>query len=311
MHWASPTRPAPAESPRAGRQQGYVVVAVRCRALAFFCMETKKKVIVISGASSGIGKAIATHMADLGHIVYGSSRNPLQNDHPEGYTLLHLDVTIDSSVREFIHAIQAKEGRIDVLINNAGKGMTGPVEEIPLAEVQALFDLNYFGALRMIQEVLPIMRSQKSGWIINISSIAGYMGLPYRAHYSAVKAALSTLTEGMRLELKPFGIEMVNLAPGDFATNIASGRYHAPLVKDSAYFEVYKEQLQQFDDHVHSGASPKAVALFIEGLFNKTSTKPHYFVASTLQKFSASVLKKILPQRWFERMLAKHYNLPL
>jgi short-subunit dehydrogenase len=163
----------------------------------------------------------------------------------------------------------------------------------------------------MIQAVLPTMRAQQSGLIVNVSSIAGYMGLPYRAHYSAVKSALSILTEGLRLELKTFGVEVVNLAPGDFATNIASGRYHAPLKEDSPYYAIYKNQLEQFDAHVHLGASPKTVALFIEALMQRRSTKPHYFVASTLQRLSARVLKKILPQKWFERMLANHYNLPL
>ena len=310
MYWASPTRPAPTESPRAGTQQGYVVVAVRCRALAFFCMKTKK-VIVVSGASSGIGKAIAEHLSAQGHVVYGTSRNPSQISHNQYYKLLSLDVTSDQSTAELVQTVLDREGKIDVLINNAGKGMTGPVEETPLTEVQALFDLNYFGALRMIQAVLPAMRSRRSGLIVNVSSIAGYMGLPYRAHYSAVKSALSMLTEGLRLELKSFGIDVVNLAPGDFATNIASGRYHAPLTENSPYYTTYKDQLEQFDTHVHSGDSPIAVALFIEGLMQRQSTKPHYFVASALQKLSASVLKKLLPQKWFERMLAKHYNLPL
>ena len=310
MYWASPTRPAPTESPRAGTQQGYVVVAVRCRALAFFCMKTKK-VIVVSGASSGIGKAIAEHLSAQGHVVYGTSRNPSQISHNQYYKLLSLDVTSDQSTAELVQTVLDREGRIDVLINNAGKGMTGPVEETQLSEVQALFDLNYFGALRMIQAVLPAMRSQRSGLIVNVSSIAGYMGLPYRAHYSAVKSALSMLTEGLRLELKSFGIDVVNLAPGDFATNIASGRYHAPLTENSPYYTTYKDQLEQFDTHVHSGDSPIAVALFIEGLMQRQSTKQHYFVASALQKLSASVLKKLLPQKWFERMLAKHYNLPL
>ncbi|MGA0012544.1 MAG: short-chain dehydrogenase/reductase, partial [Flavobacteriaceae bacterium] len=98
---------------------------------------------------------------------------------------------------------------------------------------------------------------------------------------------------------------------GDFATNIASGRYHAHLKENSPYYTTYKDQLEQFDAHVHSAASPIVVAQFIEGLMQRQSTKPHYFVASALQKLSATVLKKILPQKWFERLLAKHYNLPL
>jgi len=297
-------------SPRAGTQQGYVVVAVRCRILAFFCMKTSK-VILVTGASSGIGRSIATHLASKGHKVYGTSRNPKNSVNTLGYTLLPFDATKEESAKALVDAILKEESSIDVLINNAGKGMTGAVEETPLTEARDLFELNYFGAIGLIQEVLPCMREQKSGLIVNITSIAGYMGLPYRAHYSAVKSALSMMTEGLRLEVKSFGIDVVNVAPGDFATNIAAGRYHAPLREESAYYSIYKNQLEQFDGHVTKAASPVAVAIAIEGILEKQNTKPHYFVASTLQKLSAQVLKKILPQRWYEKMLANYYKLPI
>ena len=117
------------------------------------------------------------------------------------------------------------------MINNAGIGITGPLEEIPMEEMKRNFETNLFGPINMINAVLPYMRAQKSGQILNITSIAGYMGMPFRGFYSASKGALELITESYRMELKAFNISMSNIAPGDFATNIAAGRYHAPSVR--------------------------------------------------------------------------------
>lgn len=124
--------------------------------------------------------------------------------------------TIKNAVTEII----SKSGRIDVLINNAGVGITGPIEEIPIDEIKNNFETNFFGPIEVIKAVLPHMRKQQAGLVINITSIAGYMGLPYRGIYSASKGALEILTESISMEVKSFGINVVNVAPGDFATNI-------------------------------------------------------------------------------------------
>jgi len=186
------------------------------------------KVVLITGGSSGIGKSIGEFLLEKGYKVFGTSRNPERYDSSK-FTILTMDVKNLQSIWNTVETIIDKEGRLDILINNAGVGITGPIEEIPEAEIKANFETNFFGPINVIKSVLPQMRKQKSGLIINVTSIAGYMGLPYRGIYSASKRAIELLTEAFRMELKDFNIKMTNVAPGDFATNIAAGRYHSPL----------------------------------------------------------------------------------
>ena len=183
--------------------------------------------------------------------------------------------------------------RLDVLINNAGAGITGPLEEIPTEELKRNFDTNVFGPLNVIKAVLPQMRFQHSGLIINITSIAGYMGLPYRGAYSASKGALELLTEAYRMEIKAFNIQMTNVAPGDFATNIAAGRYHAPVNEDSPYKIPYGKTLDLMNTHVDDGKDPLLMAKAIYKVINTKKPKIHYKVGEFMQKFSI-VLKRIL-----------------
>ncbi|WP_445749986.1 SDR family oxidoreductase, partial [Polaribacter sp.] len=199
------------------------------------------KIVLITGASSGIGKSIAVFLSQKGYVVYGTSRNHKNELFP--FQMIALDVlkkeTIDSAIQQIIK----KEGKIDVLINNAGMGITGPIEDTPTEEMRRVFDTNFFGAIEVMKAVLPSMRAQKSGLIINVTSIAGYMGLPFRGVYSATKGALELITEATNMEVKQFGIHVVNIAPGDFATNIAAGRYHTPVFENSAYKKSYQENL--------------------------------------------------------------------
>jgi short-subunit dehydrogenase len=160
----------------------------------------------------------------------------------------------------------------------------------------------------MMQGVLPIMREQKSGLIINVTSIAGYMGLPFRGIYSATKGAMELMTEAVSMEIKAFNIKVTNVAPGDFATNIASGRYHSPVYKDSAYAEIYQKNIDLMDAHVDSGKDPIIMAQQIYRIINDTSPRLHYKVGESLQKFSI-VLKRILPDRVYEWMIMKHYGM--
>ena len=162
--------------------------------------------------------------------------------------------------------------------------------------------------MSVVQEVLPTMRAQKSGRIINISSIAGYMGLPFRGAYSASKGALLLMTEALRMEVKAFGIEVCTISPGDYATDIASRRYHAPVNENSPYAEVYAKQLRLMNEHVDSGGDPKEMAEKILKVINTKHPKVHYKQGSFLQKFSI-VLKRLLPSKRYEQMLMKHYQL--
>jgi NAD(P)-dependent dehydrogenase (short-subunit alcohol dehydrogenase family) len=266
-----------------------------------------QNVVLITGASSGIGKSIGEYLAKLNYKVYGTSRNPKQSK-LNGIHFLKLDITDLESIQTAIGSIISKEKKIDFLINNAGVGISGPLEEIPEEEQKKIFNTNYFGPIRVINTVLPHMRARQSGFIINITSIAGHMGLPFRGFYSASKGALELTTEAYRMELKAFGIKMTNVAPGDFATNIAASRYHAPIKEDSPYKEVYKRSLKLMDAHVDEGKDPNLIAKSIYDIMQKSNPKIHYKVGDFTQKISV-FLKHILPDKVFENLLLKHYKL--
>lgn len=265
------------------------------------------KVVLITGGSSGIGKTVGIYLQQKGYVVYGSSRNPKNITNPP-FSLVTIDVRDSASIRSAVAEIISKEGKIDVLINNAGVGITGPIEEIPLDEIQNNFHTNVFGPIEAMKAVLPYMRKQKSGLIINVTSIAGYMGLPYRGIYSASKGALELITESIRMEVKPFNVRVTNVAPGDFATDIASRRFHAPVLEQSPYKKTYAEQLATINEHVDAGGDPLEMAKAIETIINSSQPKVHYKVGAFMQKFSI-FLKKILPDTWYEKMLMNHYKI--
>ncbi|MCB0424648.1 MAG: SDR family oxidoreductase [Mangrovimonas sp.] len=265
------------------------------------------KVVLVTGGSSGIGKAIGEWLLQKGFKVYGTSRNP-ESYRDSKIPLLALDVVDQKSITACVETLLKKENRIDVLVNNAGAGITGPIEEIPEKEMKRNFDTNFFGPINVIKAVLPAMRQQQSGLIINITSIAGYMGLPYRGIYSASKGALELITEAFRMEIKEFGVEMTTVAPGDFSTNIASGRYHAPVLENSPYKQPYGNTLKLMDEHVDSGDDPMLMAKAIYKIINTPNPKVHYKVGAFMQTFSI-VLKRILPDKVYEKLLRNHYKL--
>ena len=264
------------------------------------------KIVLITGASSGIGKAIGEFLHNKGYIVYGTSRTPstIKNS---VFPLLALNVKDIVTIKNTIDEIILKHNKIDVVINNAGVGITGPTEEIPTTEIKNSFETNFFGPLEVIKAVLPQMRKQQSGLIINITSVAGYMGLPYRGIYSASKGALELITESLRMEVKQFGINITNVAPGDFATNIAAGRFHS-AIKNSDYEIPYGKTLEIMNNHVDKGRNPNEMAEAVYRIINTKNPKIHYKVGAFFQKFSI-VLKRILPDNVYERMVMKHYKL--
>jgi short-subunit dehydrogenase len=265
------------------------------------------KVVLVTGASSGLGQSIAEYLVTKNYKVYGTSRQPKAIE-KNGVLFKSLDVRHSDSIQQCIEAVISDEGQIDILINNAGVGITGPMEEIPIDEAKAHFDTNFFGPLQVINTVLPYMRKQKSGLIINITSIAAHMGLPFRGMYSASKGALAKVTESYRMEIKQHHIKMVNLAPGDFATNIASGRFHSPLRDNSPYHKDYKKSLELIDEDVDTGKDPIILAQKVHSIIQTSRPKVNYKSGAFLQCFSVT-LKHILPQKLFEKILLKHYKL--
>ncbi len=172
-------------------------------------MTQRSPVVLITGTSSGIGRAIASAFAAKGYEVFGTSRNPQSNEPIAGVELLPLDVTDQASVTSAVSTVIQRAGRIDVLVNNAGVGVFGAAEESSIAQAQELFDTNFFGLIRVTNEVLPHLRAQRSGRIINISSVLGFLPAPYGALYAASKHAVEGYSESLDHETREFGVRVV------------------------------------------------------------------------------------------------------
>ena len=265
------------------------------------------KVVLITGASSGLGKATASYLSGHDFHVMGTSRDPKKYRSNIGFELLPFDLNKPGAAKQLVRQVMEKTGRIDVLINNAGAGITGAVEETDLTDIQSHFTTNFLGPLTLIQKVLPVMREQKSGLIINVTSIGGYIGLPYRGIYSASKSALSIVSESVRMEVKRFGIDVVTLAPGDYSTDIAERRIYTPLKQDSPYYDVYKLSLETIDHHVVKGADPNDFARMVHKIISSKKRKVHYQSGTFLQKLSI-FFKRVLPDTVFEKIIINHYK---
>lgn len=269
-------------------------------------MSTASKIIFITGASSGIGKAIGLRLAKAGHTVYGTSRQPQLNHGHGPFDLIAMDVTSDTSVNEAIKEVLKRSGRIDVVINNAGLGIQGPVEDISTALAQRLLDTNVLGPHRVCRAAIPHMRKQGSGTIINISSVAANFGLPYRAFYSASKAALERYSEALSAEVERFGIQVVTIQPGEFNTNIATARLRPDVITE-ANKPGYEKAMDVLGGSMHYSRDPDELAEVVEKVIHARSPKTTYIVAQGVQRMSI-MLKKVLPGRMFQNMVRKHYE---
>ncbi|MCB9080865.1 MAG: SDR family oxidoreductase [Lewinellaceae bacterium] len=265
-----------------------------------------KQVVLITGASSGLGLALATLLQQRGYTVFGTSRQPASPNFP--FTMLQMDVLDEASIATAITDIIAREGQLDILINNAGLGIAGPVEQLQLASIQRVFDTNLYGVVRTTQAVLPVMRRQGHGRIINISSIAAEVALPYRALYAASKAAVDRLTDGLRMEVAPFGIQCCIVHPGDIKTNINANRImeYDPQVAD--YRESYERVAKAINQGVDHGKDPAELADQIAGLLLRKNWKKSYAMGRPMENI-ALVIKRILPGTWFERIIKQYSHL--
>ncbi len=264
----------------------------------------QNKVILITGTSSGIGLVIANHLHRQGHRVYGTSRTKKDET---GYSWFAMDVTSTASVHSVVDQILSKEGQIDFLVNNAGIGMISTFEEAPETNLQMVMDTNFHGIVRTIQAVLPHMRERGQGGIINVSSIAGLMGLPFRSIYCASKFAVEGLTEALRQEILPFGLQACTIQPGSIKTDIKGNRVsHLPV--DSPYNPQLQDAVRIIDDEVGRGIEAQAVANLVEKLIRQRPWRAKYVVAKPFQ-IAVSRLRPFFPASLFERMTMKHYGL--
>jgi NAD(P)-dependent dehydrogenase (short-subunit alcohol dehydrogenase family) len=265
-----------------------------------------QKVILVTGASSGFGKAIAAHLTTLGHIVYGTSRNP--SPEQRDYHLIRLDVTDEQSVNSAVESLMAAEGRIDVLINNAGMGIGGALENFSEQEARLQLDTNFSGMARTVKAVLPHMRSRKSGMIINISSIGGLMGLPFQGHYSAAKFAVEGYSEALFMEVKPYGIQVVVVNPGDFRTGFTSSRiFTARDTAGSDYDARFKKAVTVIEKDENGGSDPAVLARTIGRIISRR--KPAYrYVVGRFDQRLITALKPLLPHGLLAWILSDHYK---
>lgn len=256
--------------------------------------------IIITGTSTGIGLALAEYLGKKGHKVYGLSRKTTESDF---FTSIATDITDKPQIDSAIQLILSNEKKIDVLINNAGMGMVGAVEDSSQEEIIKLFNLNLIGATQMMSAVLPSMREQKFGKIINISSIGSEMGLPFRGFYSASKAALDKVTEAIRYEVFQWNIQVTALHLGDIKTKIADNRIKTNV--STPYKSIFEKIYSVMNAHVDDGTEPIKVAEYIEKLLSKKQWKAHYYFGKFGQKIGVP-LKWILPQNLFENLMKKY-----
>ncbi len=264
----------------------------------------ERKVIIITGASSGIGFSTAEYLAKQGHMVYGAARRvekmePLRKS---GVTPLKMDVTDEVSVREAIAEVIKQEGRIDVLVNNAGYGSYGAIEDVSLEEARQQFEVNVFGLAAITKEVLPYMRKQKSGRIINVSSMGGRVTTYFGAWYHATKYAVEAFSDALRMEAGEFGIKVSLIEPGGIKTpwgNIAADHL-AESAKGGAY-EANASKIAEGMRRQYAGnmmSNPIVISKAISRAVNSSCPKTRYLIGFGAKPIV--FLHSILPARWFD-----------
>ena len=270
-------------------------------------MTTSKPVALVTGASSGIGKAAALGLAEAGFEVVGTSRNRSQVAPVGGVTLIDLDVTSDESVARAVEAVIERYGRLDVLVNNAGTGAAGAAEESSVAQDQRVFDINFFGLVRMTKAVLPHMRAQGSGRIINISSVLGLVPAPFMASYAATKHAIEGYSESLDHEVREHGVRVLLVEPAYTRTD-----FDTKAIQPDAPLPIYAAQRQVFDGVMASamagGDDPAIVARSIVAAATDPKPKLRYTAGSTAGRVSA--LRRYVPSWAFDRQIRKLNRLP-
>ena len=265
------------------------------------------KTAIVTGASTGIGRASAEALARAGFTVFGTSRRKM-NDGPHQVSMLTCDVTDDQSVNSLVSTVLSRTGRIDVLVNNAGIGLLGGAEESSIGQVQALFDVNLFGVMRMTNAVLPSMRQRGQGRIINISSVLGLIPAPYSAHYAATKHALEGYSESLDHETRAFNIRVSLIEPAFTRSSFEQNT----LAADS--------QLNEYD-HVRAGAGALLKDAMIIGdppeevagtvLLAATAARPRRRYPAGKMARQISILRRFAPSGMFDKSLRKQMRLPV
>jgi NAD(P)-dependent dehydrogenase (short-subunit alcohol dehydrogenase family) len=264
-------------------------------------------VVVISGASSGLGRAAATHLAARGYRVIGGGRRFPDPSLP--FETHRLDVCDGQSVERFVARAVEQAGRIDALVNCAGISLSGALEVMSLDEAQRIFDTNLLGTVRMCREVLPLLRGQREGRIVNVSSLAGLIALPFQAAYTASKYAVEGLTECLRHETRPFGIHVSLLEPGDFLTGMTEHYEWSALANgDTVYAERARRAIAIMEADCRKSSDLAAFSLRLESILRSRRPRLRYSVGMPIQRFAA-VLRRFIPDSWMEWIIRTTYRL--
>lgn len=272
------------------------------------------KTALVTGASSGIGEATALKLQELGYTVYGAARRTdrLQKLADRGIRPLAMDVTDDDSMRAGIERITDETGRLDVLVNNAGYGSYGALEDVPLDEARYQFEVNVFGAIRLAQLALPHMRAQRSGTVLNVTSMGGKLYTPLGGWYHGTKFALEALSDCLRLEAKPFGVDVVVIEPGGIATEW--GGIAADRLEKSSADGAYAAQAAAVASSLRSEANanrnspPSVIADTIGKAATARRPKTRYVTGFGARPLIA--LRRILPDRAFDTVISRAVAMP-
>ncbi|ROH92118.1 SDR family oxidoreductase [Stagnimonas aquatica] len=264
------------------------------------------KTILVVGASSGLGRACAQALAEAGHRVYAASRRPPRD--LAGCKPLALDVDREDSVQAAITWLLAAEPRIDVLINCAGFGIAGAIEDSSSAEAQAQFETNFFGAVRVTRALLPQFRAQAGGLIVQVGSLVTQLPVPFQAYYCASKAALESWAEALRFELAPFGIAVVCIEPGNFATGFTAQRRRVQgWTASSPYAARCEASVGWMEEDERKGLDPRRFVGQVLKLVEHPRPVFRHLAIAPIERL-ALWLRALLPQRWYERLFRRLFH---
>jgi NAD(P)-dependent dehydrogenase (short-subunit alcohol dehydrogenase family) len=282
-------------------------------------MPTSSTAVLITGCSSGIGQATAKRLAQRGHVVYASARklDSIADLESDGCRLLALDVTDEASMSEAVRAVEAEHGAVGALVNNAGYSQSGAIESVPLDEVRRQFETNVFGLARMCQLVLPAMRAQRAGRIVNISSIGGTLVFPGGGFYHATKYAVEALSDALRFEVSGFGIRVVIVEPGIIRTHFADAVSTAlPQTESGGPYASFNAAVEQSTHNAYEkgtmigrlGGEPEAVAKVIERAITAKSPKIRYRVTPSARLLIPS--RGLMTDRTWDRLMGTQFPHP-
>jgi NAD(P)-dependent dehydrogenase (short-subunit alcohol dehydrogenase family) len=255
------------------------------------------KVILITGASAGIGRACADRLHQHGWTVVGASR---RGSSTAGWTPLVMDVDDDESVRKGVASVVVDHGRLDAVVACAGWGLAGPVELTPISEAKAQLETNFWGAVRVVQEALPLMRRQGRGRVVLVGSIGGIVGIPFQAFYSASKFALEGYGESLAYEVAPFGIHVTLVEPGNVRTDFTSSRRTVETVDEDSYGSAVTKAVGLMERDEANGVEPNQVAVVIEKVLSASRPRRRVSVGKMGERVGI-MAKRLLPYRFFEK----------